>query len=108
MATIKQLVDDVAAVRGAADSIGALISQLRDQITGLTNGNLPADVQAQVDQAFADAEAAKTELAAAVANPGTGATSAPATAPSAAPSTGSSFSSVAGPAGSPVPPGSQS
>lgn len=74
MATIKQLIDDVAAVRGQADSVGALITQLRDQITGLTNGNLPADVQAQVDQAFADAEASKTELVAAIAAPGTSST----------------------------------
>lgn len=71
MATIKELVASVAAVKGEADSIGALITQLREQITGLTNGNLPPDVQAQVDQAFADAETAKSELAAAVANPGT-------------------------------------
>ena len=72
MATIKELVASVAAVRGEADSIGALITQLREQITGLTNVNLPADVQAQVDQAFADAEAAKAELASAVTtNPAT-------------------------------------
>ena len=77
MATIKELVASVAAVKGEADSIGALITQLREQITGLTNGNLPADVQAQVDQAFADAEAAKSELADAVKAPG--ASSTPAT-----------------------------
>ncbi len=88
MATIKELVASVAAVKGKADSIGALITQLKEQITGLTNGNLPADVQAQVDQAFADAEAAKTELSAAVDNPGT----APASNASAANATASSTS----------------
>lgn len=89
MATIKQLIDDVAAVRGQADSVGALITQLREQITGLTNGNLPADVQAQVDQAFADAEASKAELAIAIAAPGTGSIAAPSSpAGSTAPSIG--------------------
>ncbi len=86
MSTIKELVADVAAVRGAAASVGALITQLREQITGLTNGNLPADVQAQVDQAFADAEAAKSDLAAAIAAPGS--STAPANPAPAAPSTG--------------------
>ncbi len=71
MATIKELVASVAEVKGKADSIGMLITQLREQIAGLIAGNLPADVQAQVDQAFADAEAAKAELSAAVDNPGT-------------------------------------
>jgi type IV secretory pathway TrbL component len=66
MATIKQLVDDVAEVRGKVASVGALIAQLREQITGLTNGNLPADVQAQVDQAFDDAEAAKADISKAI------------------------------------------
>ncbi len=70
MATIKELVASVAAVKGKVDSVGTLITQLREQITGLTNGNLPPDVQAQVDQAFADAEASKTELSAAIDNPG--------------------------------------
>jgi chromosome segregation ATPase len=75
MATVKQLVDDVAQVRGQANSIGMLITQLREQITGLTNGNLPPDVQAQVDQAFADAEAAKADLAKAItSNPDSGST----------------------------------
>ena len=81
MATIKELVASVAAVKGKVDSVGALITQLREQITGLTNGNLPPDVQAQVDQAFADAEAAKTELSAAIDNPGTVAPPAPSPAP---------------------------
>ena len=71
MATIKELVASVAAVKGKVDSVGALITQLREQIIGLTSGNLPPDVQAQVDQAFADAEASKTELSAAIDNPGT-------------------------------------
>ena len=93
MATIKDLVADVAAVKGEADSVGALITQLRDQITGLTNGNLPADVQAQVDQAFADAEAAKTELAAAVANPGTASTSPAPNPPASTSSAGSATTS---------------
>ena len=89
MATIKELVASVAAVKGKADSIGMLITQLREQIAGLIAGNLPPDVQAQVDQAFADAEAAKTELSAAVDNPGT-----PTPAPNPAP-------------GSQMPPGTQ-
>jgi hypothetical protein len=88
MATIKQLVDDVAAVRGQADSIGALITGLREQIIGLTNGNLPADVQAQVDQAFADAETAKAELAAAVAAPGSSSTTASTSTPPTSPPAG--------------------
>lgn len=91
MATIKELVATVAAVKGRADSIAMLITQLREQIIGLLAGNLPPDVQAQVDQAFADAEAAKTELSAAVDN--TGGTSAP-----------DSFSTATGQAPDPTPP----
>jgi CO/xanthine dehydrogenase Mo-binding subunit len=34
--------------------------QLREQIAGLIAGNLPPDVQAQVDQAFADADVVST------------------------------------------------
>lgn len=70
MATIKELVASVREVKGKADSIGMLITQLREQVLGLTQGNLPPDVQAQVDQAFADAEAAKKELSDAVDNTG--------------------------------------
>jgi len=87
MSTVKELVADVAAIRGKADSIGKLISGLREQIAGLIAGNLPPD------QAFADAEAAKTELSAAVDNPG-GPTSTTATpAPSASATTSAPTSS---------------
>lgn len=92
MATIKQLIDDVAAVRGQADSVGTLITQLREQITGLTSGNLPADVQAQVDKAFADAEASKAELATAIAAPGT--VTVPPPAPAPAPAVGTASAST--------------
>ncbi len=59
----------------AAQDLGKLVDQLIDLINGtkqqltdaLANANIPADVQAKIDAIFAEIDAQKIKLAAAVA-----------------------------------------
>jgi uncharacterized protein YoxC len=66
MATIQQLIEDVAEEKTAIDSLLTFVKGLQDQIKAL---GLPPATQAQIDQVFAAVEANKTALAAAMAPP---------------------------------------
>lgn len=67
MASIDDLVNDVAAESTVDDSIIALVQGLQTQLAAaLANVTIPPDVQAKIDQAFAGIEANKAKLAAAV------------------------------------------
>lgn len=71
MATLDEVLTAVNDEASQEDSIVVLLGQLREQIAGLTSGNLPPDVQAKVDAVFTGLQANKAKLAAAIANTGT-------------------------------------
>lgn len=67
MATLDQVLQDVSEESSVIDSIGTLVTGLRQQLAdALSGANLPAPVQAKVDAIFAAAESNKQKLAAAV------------------------------------------
>lgn len=66
-ATIDQVLADVTEESTTIDSIGTLVSGLKDQLAAaLANTTVPPDVQAKIDQTFALIESNKAKLAAAV------------------------------------------
>lgn len=79
MATLDETLQAVNDESTQEDSIVTLLQQLREQITGLTSGNLPPDVQAKVDAIFTRLQDNKAKLAAAIANTGSNPAPAPAT-----------------------------
>lgn len=81
MASLDDILADVTAESAGIDSLGVLITQLKEQITGLTSGNLPPDVQAKVDAIFTQAEANKGKIMAAINANGPAPTPAPTPAP---------------------------
>ncbi len=66
MATMQDILNEVANEKTEIDSVSALISQLQQQIAGLLKGNIPPDVQAQIDSAFAELQANSAQLATAI------------------------------------------
>jgi hypothetical protein len=69
MASIDDLISEVNSETTLIDSVGTLISGLKQQIADAlasAGTKIPADVQAKIDQAFAQLEANKAKLAAAV------------------------------------------
>jgi uncharacterized protein YoxC len=66
MATLDQVLADVTNESAGIDSLGVLITQLGEQVKGLTSGNLPPYVQAKVDAIFTQAEANKAKINAAI------------------------------------------
>lgn len=71
MATLDDVLADVTAESAGIDSLGVLITQLKEQVAGATSGTLPPDVQAKVDAIFTQAEANKAKIMAAInAQPG--------------------------------------
>ena len=67
MATLQQVADDVAAEKSVIEGISTLIDGLETQLTAaLAGATISPAVQAQIDKVFADAEANKAALAAAL------------------------------------------
>ncbi len=66
MATLDDILADVTAEAAGIDSLGTLITQLKEQVAGATSGNLPPDVQAKVDAIFTQAETNKAKIMAAI------------------------------------------
>ena len=67
MATLQQVADDVAGEKTVIEGISTLIDGLQTQLAAALSGTtIPPAVQAQIDQVFADAEANKASLAAAL------------------------------------------
>lgn len=85
MATLDETLQAVNDESTQEDSIVVLLQQLREQIVGLTGGNLPPDVQAEVDAIFTKLQDNKTKLAAAIANTGSNPAPVPAPSPVATP-----------------------
>jgi hypothetical protein len=69
MTTMQNILDEVAKEKDEVASVGTLITQLQEQIAGLLKGNIPPDVQAQIDQAFAELQTNSAALATAIATP---------------------------------------
>lgn len=82
MATLDQVAADVKEESTLIDGVSTMVDGLRQQVAdALSGASLPPSVQAKVDQIFADAEANKGKLTAALAantsaagQPGTGGT----------------------------------
>jgi uncharacterized protein YoxC len=66
MATIQELIDDVAEEKVFLDKLVVFVQGLQDQIKAL---GLPPATQAQIDKVFAAVEANKTEITSAMATP---------------------------------------
>lgn len=99
MATLDETLQAVNDESTQEDSIVTLLQQLREQITGLTSGNLPPDVQAKVDAVFTKLQDNKAKLAAAI-NSGSATPNMSTPAPSKlTPASGSNATDVPAPAG---------
>jgi len=66
MATLQEVLDDVAAEKTVEESLITLTQGLKAQLDAITSGSLTPAQQAQVDAIFAAVEANKTEVSAAV------------------------------------------
>ncbi len=67
MNTLDQVLQDVNDEATVIDSVVTLVASLQKQVAdALANTNLPPDVQAKIDQVFAQVEANKAKLATAV------------------------------------------
>ena len=66
MATLEQLLQSVQDGSTVDDSIISLLTNIKGQLDAVLAGQLPASVQAKVDEIFAVAEADKEKVAAAV------------------------------------------
>lgn len=67
MSTINEVNTDLAQEHQTVVALAALLADLRDQINRIPN--IPADVQAGIDAAFATAEQNKADLAALLVTP---------------------------------------
>lgn len=68
MATLDQVLSDVTDESTQIDGLATLISGLRQQVAdAVKNAGIPPDVQAKIDQVFAQAEANKAKIANALA-----------------------------------------
>lgn len=73
MATVDDVVAEVAKEKDEIASVKVFIKGLQQQIAdALSGANLPPAVQAKIDQAFADMQANSSELADAIVTPGGG------------------------------------
>jgi ABC-type transporter Mla subunit MlaD len=67
MATIDQVVQDVADESTAIDSVSTLVAGLKQQLAdALSGANIPPAVQSKIDAVFAGLEANKSKLATAL------------------------------------------